>query len=127
MSLRSRAGRGYVSVGLSVGGVTKKLNLHRLVAQTFLPNPLDKPEVNHKDSNKLNNCPDNLEWVTKEEHALYGYYVENKTTPRKLNEEQVGEIRTLLATGMKQKDIGSIYEVGQSNISLINTQRTWNG
>lgn len=47
--------------------------IHRLVAQTFIPNINDKPTVNHKDGNKQNNCIDNLEWATIKEqnnHAL---------------------------------------------------------
>lgn len=43
--------------------------VHILVAQAFIPNPENKPEVHHIDKNPLNNCVDNLMWVTKEEHA----------------------------------------------------------
>lgn len=47
--------------------------IHRLVAQAFLPNPDNLPEVNHKDGNKENNTSDNLEWVSRQgniDHAL---------------------------------------------------------
>lgn len=62
---------GYVRVSLIKDGKNKKFLLHRLVAQTFIPNPENKPQVNHKDGNKLNNNESNLEWVTGKENILH--------------------------------------------------------
>lgn len=45
---------------------------HRLIAETFIPNPNNLPEVNHKDEDKTNNCADNLEWCTHEYNINYG-------------------------------------------------------
>ncbi len=64
---------GYYRVQLLKNGIINRFLVHRLVAKVFIPNPLDKPEVNHKDGNKLNNHVENLEWVTISEnkkHAL---------------------------------------------------------
>ena len=49
----------------------KRFFRHRLVAEHFIPNPLNLPEVNHKDSNKEHNYSSNLEWVTKKENELH--------------------------------------------------------
>lgn len=48
-------------------------DIHRIVAETFIPNPNNRPCVNHKDGNKLNNSVDNLEWCTYSENTLHAY------------------------------------------------------
>lgn len=53
---------GYVTVVLRRDNVSKTLKVHRLVAMAFLKNPQNLPQVNHKDENKCNNIPENLEW-----------------------------------------------------------------
>ena len=68
--------KGYPRIALRYCGKTKQCRIHRLVAQAFLPNPNNLPEVNHKDENKLNNHVDNLEWCTHIYNTLYGTRVE---------------------------------------------------
>jgi HNH endonuclease/NUMOD4 motif len=62
---------GYTDIRLSSGGKTKTTFLHILLAKAFIPNPENKPEVNHKDGNKANNALSNLEWVTHSENMFH--------------------------------------------------------
>lgn len=64
--------RGYATVELFKDGSSKRLLVHRLVAQAFIPNPDNLPQVNHIDENSLNNTVGNLEWCTPEYNLHYG-------------------------------------------------------
>ena len=65
---------GYYKVPLTNKEHLKKYYLvHRLVAQAFIPNPNNFPQVNHKDGDKSNNCADNLEWITREDNIKHAY------------------------------------------------------
>lgn len=63
---------GYKFVTLHKSGIAQKCYVHRLVAETFIPNPNNFPCVNHKDEDKTNNCVSNLEWCTHEHNMNYG-------------------------------------------------------
>src|SRR5690606_38396846 len=65
--------RGYEKVCLWKQGTVNSPLVHRLVAKAFIPNPNNKPQVNHKDGNKQNNCVSNLEWVTAKENIGHAY------------------------------------------------------
>lgn len=63
--------RGYLHVRLYKDGIGKFKLVHRLVAEAFLPNPLNLSEVNHIDENKLNNNVDNVEWCSRQYNIDY--------------------------------------------------------
>lgn len=72
--------RGYFKVRLCKGRTNKQVLVHRIVAETFLPNPQSFPQINHKDENKKNNRVDNLEWCDAKYNINYGKH--NKRVSR---------------------------------------------
>jgi hypothetical protein len=64
---------GYLTVRLSKGGKDSTVSIHRLLAYAFISNTEEKPWVNHKDGNKLNNEIINLEWCTPSENSKHAY------------------------------------------------------
>ena len=83
---------GYLLCNLYRDGIRKLHKIHRLVALTFIPNPENKPQVNHIDGNKANNHIDNLEWASPEENIKHAW--SSGLAKSKLTEEDVLYIRT---------------------------------
>lgn len=75
----NRLRTGYLLIRLYGRNGFKAKTLHRLVAETFIPNPNNLPEVNHKDENKENNRVDNLEWCTSKYNKHYGTCSERRS------------------------------------------------
>ena len=92
--------RGYERVTLSKNNKTKKFSIHRLVADTFIPNTENKPQVNHINEIKTDNRVENLEWVTQSENTLHSIknrkeYNKNDTTIKgckKIVNSKTGEV-----------------------------------
>ena len=72
---------GYNRVILCKEGKRKTNYIHRLVAEAFIPNPDNLPQVNHKDENKQNNCVNNLEWCDAKYNINYGTRIERISKP----------------------------------------------
>lgn len=101
---------GYMEYCLRLNGKSVYRRGHRLVAETFLPNIHNLPQVNHKDGDKSNNCVDNLEWVTPTENTVHFYSKlsnKNNITLSDLTEDQ---ILSLIED----------YKLGLSYVELIN-------
>lgn len=79
--------RGYLVIGLRKNGIRKWHSIHRLVAMAFIDNKDNKPQVNHKDENKLNNRVDNLEWCTASYNNNYGTRQERVSNTNKLRQK----------------------------------------
>lgn len=124
--------KGYYRVNINIDGETKKLYVHRMVALTYLPNPENKPQVNHKDSDRLNNHVDNLEWCTSSENNKHAYAEGNneplrgsKANGAVLKEEQVLEIYHKMLKGVSLKQIHEETGIDKSTLGHIKRRSTW--
>ena len=128
---------GYYEVQLSSPLDKFRAKVHRLVAECFIPNPNNLPQVNHIDGDKLNNCVFNLEWCTPKDnlkHARESGLNNSKPTPNgrgeknsrsKLTEALVLEIRQKASDGFTHKQLGVEYGVAESTISGIVSRIRW--
>jgi hypothetical protein len=125
--------RDYKTIALKKDKKSYYFYIHRLVAETYIPNIENKPFVNHIDGNKTNNNVKNLEWCTHRENTKHAF--ENGLTTRgKLNsqtiltEENVRKIRKLYKFRSKkynQKELGKMFGVCQGTISVIIQGKNW--
>jgi hypothetical protein len=103
--------------------------VHRLVLLQFTDNPENKPEVNHIDGNKNNNCLVNLEWCTNLQNIRHarnlGLYPElkgEKANGSKLNEKSISIIRL---SNISQSELAYMFGVQQSLISMVKAKKIW--
>ena len=117
-------GTGYYRVAIG-----KKLKfVHRLVAQKYIPNPENLPQVNHKDGNRLNNCVDNLEWVSNRDNSLHALRngwmrIEENHQFAKLTRESVAYIKA--HPEMSRNELAEMFNISPHTISDIRKGRTW--
>lgn len=125
---------GYSVFATKIGGRSGKcfcFRVHKLVAETYIPNPYNKPEVNHIDGNKLNNHVSNLEWVTHRENMGHAYTtglidlnnrrgINHKRS--KLSECEIKEIRDSKETS---RVLSKKYGVDHTTISKIKRRASY--
>lgn len=99
----------------------KSMLVHRLVAQAFIPNPDDLPEVNHKSGITTENDISNLEWVTHSDNMKHGILHGNNI----YTETQIKQVKTYLAEGKGQAEIQRLTGVGRSTVYEIKKGRQW--
>jgi hypothetical protein len=132
LKLKIKVGYQYVNLTIpSINGVKQhQYRVSRLIALTFLHNPKNLPQVNHKDGNKLNNKVENLEWCSPSENILHAYKNSLNIQKRgefhhlaKLSNKEIKEIKELLKLKVKQYKIAEKYNVNSAYISMINTNK----
>lgn len=115
---------GYLRVSLYINKKCKKFSVHRLVAEAFILNTFDKPQINYINGNKLDNCTENLEWVTAKENTKHA--LETGLAETKLSPEEVHEICKLLEKGeLSIKEISERFNVSSADISNIKRGKIW--
>lgn len=111
--------------------VLKTIKVHRLVAAAFIPNPENKPIINHIDNDYTNNHVSNLEWCTQAENIAHcvkqnRHSIGEKARHSKLTPANVRSIRERIKNAdISQKDIAKEYGLNPANISLIINKKTW--
>lgn len=127
-------GSGYPCVDLRIGGKKVKGLIHRLVAEAFIPNPENKPCVNHRDGNKLNNHVSNLEWCTYSENMKHAVALGLNANPafsgekhpmHKLTADNVRRIRFLHEGGVPSPDIAREFGITKEQVYNIIKGKHW--
>lgn len=129
LSPRANCRNGYLEVNLCKNGTQKTIRVHRLVAETFLPNPNCLLEVNHKDENKHNNSIDNLEWCDRYYNTSYGN--RNKILGEhirkrcaKISSLEVEKIK-LLRDNNTVQEIARMFDISDSQVYRILNGTSW--
>jgi len=123
--------QGYQRVGLYIGNYKHKtIKVHRLIAETFINNTLNKKDVNHIDGNKSNNNVINLEWCTRSENMKHAFKIGLKKSSDKqkkmlsdLAKSQIGE-KNPAARKIINIITGEVYNTIKEVLLIINLKRS---
>jgi hypothetical protein len=124
---------GYQRVNLVKDSKVHYLRAHRLISEAFIPNPENKPHINHINGVRDDNRLENLEWVTHQENAQHAHdtglcnpALGEKNGKSKLTSREVLEIKVLLNRGVLPKSkIAKLYSVSNGCIARISNETSW--
>jgi len=123
--------KGYLGVVLHKNNKPCHRRIHRLVAETFIPNVDSKENINHINGNKLDNRIENLEWVSVSENLKHAFKIGlksnkgEKNNSSKLKDSDIPKIFELHSQGYEIKQIALIYKVHHDTIRDVLNRKTW--
>lgn len=122
LGVRTYKNQRYARVRLYKNGVPKDYMVHRLVAQAFVPNPDNKPQVNHLDGDRSNNSAENLEWCTASENQRHAYEtglknIEDTAVFTRKRVLQIGQDGEIVRVWRSMSDAARSLGLQVSNIS----------
>lgn len=115
----------YVKIVLRKDGISRTKEIHRLVAAAFIPNPDNKPVVNHIDFDGTNNHFSNLEWCTVAENNRHSNQHGRIGGNRKLTKNKVRIVRVMTAAGFQPKTVAKLFNTSRTNVIAIRDKHTW--
>lgn len=113
---------GYFVYSINEDGHMYKRYLHRLLAEAFIPNPENKPQINHIDGNKQNNALDNLEWVTNKENCQHAVRTKLHTYTRVCDEETCKKIFEEFLQHIPFSKLTKKYNTSATQLSIFINQ-----
>lgn len=123
---------GYMVVNIARNGKDRTIGVHRAMALAFIPNPENKPMVNHLNAIRTDNRLDNFEWCTNAENVKHSFNLGlssnkgDKHPRRVLTMEMVRGIRAELESGKSPAEVANIFDIKRRNVYAVRDRQNWN-
>lgn len=120
--LNKNSNKRYI-IALYLDGKQKHFLYHRVLAEVYIANPDNLPQINHIDGNPLNNELSNLEWCTSSANNIHA--ITTGLRPCKINQQIADEIRYKISQGASQASMCKEYKLGRNILSKIINNKSW--
>jgi len=119
-----KCGKGYLRINITMNAKHSTLNIHRMVAETFLVNPENKQHINHIDNNPLNNNVNNLEWCTHQENMRHSAKQGRKGKGTLYTPEQIYAVK-YLHDDLSSYEVHRLTGVKPCTVNRVRSGQQW--